>query len=107
MYSNMLKFDLKDRKILYQLNINSRQSFSQIGKKVGLSKTVVDYRIKKLEKQEIIRNYYTLIDAFKIGYEVLRFTGSDIHFNSKAIAKLIVYNYFPNAFRKKFGEWSL
>lgn len=69
----MTKVDIKDKKILYQLDINSRQSFSQIGKKVGLSKTVVDYRIKKLEKQGIIKNYYTLIDSFKLGYEVLRF----------------------------------
>jgi hypothetical protein len=33
----MEKLDLKDRKILYELDINSRQSFSQLGKKVGLS----------------------------------------------------------------------
>jgi DNA-binding Lrp family transcriptional regulator len=32
----MIKIDAKDRKILYELDINSRQSFSKIGKKVGL-----------------------------------------------------------------------
>jgi len=73
MYNNMTKFDLKDKKILYQLDVNSRQSFSQIGKKVGLSKAVVDYRVKRLEKQGVIENYYTFIDSFKLGYEVLRF----------------------------------
>ena len=31
----------KDRKILYELDINSRQSFSSIGKKVGLHKNNV------------------------------------------------------------------
>ena len=34
----MIKIDLKDRKILYQLDINSRQPYSKIGKKVGLPK---------------------------------------------------------------------
>ena len=42
-----LKIDLKDRKILYELDLNSRQSNSTLGKKVGLSKDIVNYRIKK------------------------------------------------------------
>ena len=44
----MAKLDLKDRKILYHLDIDSRQSFSQLGKKVGLSKDLIAYRVKKL-----------------------------------------------------------
>ena len=31
----MLKIDLKDRKILYELDLNCRQSNTQIGKNVG------------------------------------------------------------------------
>ena len=54
MYNIMIKIDLKDRKILNQLDINSRQSLSQIGKKVGLPKNVVAYRIKRLEEKKII-----------------------------------------------------
>ena len=30
--------DVKDRKILYELDVNARQSASEIGKKVGVSK---------------------------------------------------------------------
>ena len=45
----MTKLDLKDRKILYELDLNCRQSNSQIGKKVGLKRDVVAYRIKKLQ----------------------------------------------------------
>lgn len=65
--------DVKDRKILYELDYNSRQSNSKIGKKVGLHKNVVNYRIKRMEKNTIISNYYTMIDTFKIGYNSLRF----------------------------------
>jgi DNA-binding Lrp family transcriptional regulator len=32
----MEKLDLKDRKILYYLDLKSRQSFSAIGRKIGL-----------------------------------------------------------------------
>lgn len=91
----MVKLDLKDKKILYQLDINSRQSFSQIGKKVGLSKAVVDYRVKRLEEQGIIKNYYTLIDSFKLGYEVLRFY-IIYQYTTSDIEKEII-DYFVNS----------
>lgn len=68
----MDKLDLKDRKILYQLDLDSRQSLTQIGKKVGLKKDVVSYRVKKLEESGIIQNYFTVIDSYKLGYNVFR-----------------------------------
>jgi len=69
----MTKIDLKDRRILYQLDLNSRQSLTQVGKKVGLKKDVVSYRIKKLEDEGVIKSYWTLIDTYKLGYDVFRF----------------------------------
>jgi len=68
----MLKIDKKDKKILYQLDVNSRQSLSAIGKKVGLPKNVVAYRINKLKEKNIINNFYTIIDASKLGYTSFR-----------------------------------
>ena len=65
----MEKIDVKDRKILYELDFDSRQPFSKIGKKVGLHKNVVIYRIKRLQERGIIRNFYTVIDSFKLGYQ--------------------------------------
>ncbi|MEK6927501.1 MAG: Lrp/AsnC family transcriptional regulator [Nanoarchaeota archaeon] len=67
-----LKLDLKDKKILYQLDINSRQSNTKIAKKVGLSKDIVNYRIKKLEDQGLIKGYYSIIDFYKLGYFSIR-----------------------------------
>jgi DNA-binding Lrp family transcriptional regulator len=64
----MLKLDLKDRKILYELDINSRQSFHEIAKKVGLSKDSVIYRIKKLQEVGIIKQFHTVIDVGKLGF---------------------------------------
>jgi Lrp/AsnC family transcriptional regulator, leucine-responsive regulatory protein len=63
-----LKLDLKDKRILNQLDNNARQPNSEIAKKVGLSKEVVNYRIKKLEQDGIIQSYYTIIDMSKLGY---------------------------------------
>ena len=69
----MYKIDLKDRKILYQLDLDSRQSLTKIGKNVGLKKDIVSYRIKKLQDEGVIKSFWTLIDAYKLGYIIFRF----------------------------------
>lgn len=63
----MYKFDEKDRKILAELDFDARQSNSQIGKKVGLSKEVVKYRIDKLIENGIIVRFHAVINYFKLG----------------------------------------
>jgi DNA-binding Lrp family transcriptional regulator len=63
----MPKLDLKDRKILYELDVDSRQPFHNIAKKVGLSKDTVIYRINKLKEEGIIQRFHTVIDNGKLG----------------------------------------
>ena len=60
--------DIKDRKILYELDVNARLSASDIGKKVGLSKQVVTYRINKLLELGIIQKFYVVLDTSRIGF---------------------------------------
>ena len=69
----MKDIDKKDKKILYELDINSRQSLSVIGKKVGLAKSIVAYRIKRLTSMGVIRSYYTVVDLYKLGFIAPRF----------------------------------
>ncbi len=69
----MAEIDLKDRKILYELDLDSRQSFSKLGKKVGLHKDVVAYRVKKLQEKGVIKCFYTEIDDYRLGYIRYRF----------------------------------
>jgi Lrp/AsnC family transcriptional regulator, leucine-responsive regulatory protein len=64
----MIKLDLKDRKILFELDFNSRQSNASLAKKVKLSKQGIDYRIKRLLHEGIIESFYPLIDLTKLGY---------------------------------------
>ena len=88
----MIKIDIKDRKILYELDTNSRQSIPQLCKKVGLHKNTVHYRIKRLEQLGIITNYYTTIDSYKLGYMVLKFyTGYQ---NATSAVRREIVNYF-------------
>ena len=69
----MEKLDLKDRKILYQLDIDSRQSFRSIDRKVGLSKDIVNLRVKKLQEKEIIKRFYAYYDTLQLDLNLLRF----------------------------------
>jgi len=62
------KIDLKDKKILYELDKDARQSYSKIGKKVGLSKNSVSYRIDNLIKEGVIKQFRTVINSGKLGY---------------------------------------
>src|SRR3989338_1136395 len=72
MSSDIVKLDMKDTRILYELDMDARQPLSKIARKVGLSKEVVNYRIKSMEKECIIQGYYTALDLSKIGYMFCR-----------------------------------
>lgn len=63
-----MKLDLKDRRILYELDLNSRATLNEIAKKVKLSKQVVDYRLKNLIQNKIINYFYAAINFTKLGY---------------------------------------
>jgi len=66
--TNILKLDLKDKKLLYELDKNARASNSEIGKNTRMNKNTVNYKIKRLEQEKVILGYYTVIDNSKLGY---------------------------------------
>jgi DNA-binding Lrp family transcriptional regulator len=93
----MIDIDLKDRKILYELDLDCRQSNTQIGKKVGLKKDVVSYRIKRMQDEGIIRNFLTAINTFKLGYQVYRIYINFQYVNSQIKEKIIQHFIkYPN-----------
>lgn len=68
----MGELDLKDRKILYELDLNARQTDKEIAKKVGLSREATRYRIQKLLDEGYINYFMTLINTMKLGYDWYR-----------------------------------
>ncbi|MCK5629698.1 MAG: Lrp/AsnC family transcriptional regulator [Nanoarchaeota archaeon] len=68
----MSHLDLKDRRLLFELDLNARQPVSYLARKLRLSRDVVNYRIKRLEENNIIRGYRTIIDTSKLGYTFYR-----------------------------------
>ena len=62
--------DETDEKILKNLLVDARQSARQLALKLGMSTVTILSRMKKLEKEKIIRGYTTIIDHEKIGYSL-------------------------------------
>lgn len=63
----MRKLDLVDRKILLELDTNARASFSEIGKKLNIGKNNVQYRIKRLVEDRVIKKFVTQFSLGKLG----------------------------------------
>ena len=67
-HGEKVKLDSKDKKILEQLQKNCRQTIAEIAKATKLPRDVVVYRIKKLEKNKVIRAHHTSLNPHKLGY---------------------------------------
>lgn len=65
--------DALDRKILYYLDQNSRESASKIAKKCRVHKNVVNFRIKRLVERGIIRQFVAMISPTTIGLTPYKF----------------------------------
>jgi DNA-binding Lrp family transcriptional regulator len=63
--------DETDKAILNTLMDNSRLSYRQIAKKVGVSVATVMHRVNNLEKQKIIKKYTANLDYEKLGYDIV------------------------------------
>lgn len=65
--------DEYDRKILSVLSIEARISMTALGERVGLSKTPVTARVKRLEEEGVITGYRATLSASKLGVEHIAF----------------------------------
>lgn len=70
---NINELDLLDKKILYELDRNSRQSASEISNKVRAHRNVVNFRINKLIERGIIKEFVTIISPSALGLTPYKF----------------------------------
>ena len=70
MESLKIKVDDLNWKILSFLQRNSRESFSSIGRKIGLTSPAVAERVKKLEDTGILEGYVAKVSHSKLGYQL-------------------------------------
>lgn len=63
-----VKLDLKDKKILFELDFNARISYSELARKVGLSKQGAEYKVNNLIKKGVIKGFYPVLNVPRLGY---------------------------------------
>jgi DNA-binding Lrp family transcriptional regulator len=62
--------DDAEKKIIRALNQNSRKSFREIAKNIGISAPAVIDKVKKLEKAGAIKGYIPVLDSKYFGYDL-------------------------------------
>jgi DNA-binding Lrp family transcriptional regulator len=91
----MVVLDKKDRRILYELEKDSRESDAAIAKITNLNKQTVRYRINSLYEKGIIKMFQTSINLGKIGLDIY----GNIYFqlqNTTAEKEKEIINYLCN-----------
>lgn len=63
---------MRDRRLLYELDLDCRQPISRLASKLGMSKQLVSYRMSRLEEKGVIKGYSTMIDPDRLGFLQLR-----------------------------------
>lgn len=106
----MVKLDLKDRRILAELDMDVRMPLGELAKKVGVSRQVAAYRIERMRKEGITSGAFTIFDSVVAGYNwfrvVLRLGGAGAAQKNK-ILKFLSNN--PNALwvGEVGGNWDI
>ncbi|MDH5754735.1 MAG: Lrp/AsnC family transcriptional regulator [Candidatus Bathyarchaeota archaeon] len=65
--NNAFALDATDLRILEALQDDARQTYTAIGKRLGVAHSTVYDRIKRMERHGIIKKYTAIIDAEKAG----------------------------------------
>lgn len=70
MLFGVILLDKTDIKILKNLLVDARLSSRQMALKLGMSTVTILTRIKKMEKEKIVKGYTAIIDHEKLGYDL-------------------------------------
>nr|WP_039018911.1 Lrp/AsnC ligand binding domain-containing protein [Halocynthiibacter namhaensis] len=67
------ELDSFDHKILDELATDGRMNVTELARRIGLSKSPVQTRLKRLEQTGIIRGYRALLDPVRLGLDHVAF----------------------------------
>ncbi|MBS7615803.1 Lrp/AsnC family transcriptional regulator [Candidatus Bathyarchaeota archaeon] len=77
------KLDEKDLAILNLLQKNCRMTAKEIAKKINSPVTTVFAKIKRMEQQEIIKEYRAILDHKKLGFGVTAFILASVSYGTR------------------------
>lgn len=105
-----LNWDAKDKKILEVLQAEARLPVSKIAKKLGLPADSVKYRIKRLEKERVIRFYHAVLNPARLGHPMFTYTFFSLFAMNESTEKRFIYFLVEHPkitwVSKNSGKWN-
>ncbi len=86
----MYELDGYDRKILAELTADGRLTVTDLARRIGLSKTPCQIRMRRLEKQGYILGYRAVTDPVKLGAGHIAFV--QVRLNDTTLPALEAFN---------------
>jgi DNA-binding Lrp family transcriptional regulator len=105
-----MELNKKDKKLLYELSLNSRISVRELSRKLKLPKSTVNYRIQKLIQKGIISGFRTYYDFGKLGLLdfVLKLKFQNLDAEKEAeITSYLLKNRHVMWLGSSYGKWEL
>lgn len=90
MADSLSDLDRFDRKILDMLAIDGRISVTELARRIGLSKSPTQARLKRLEETGVIRGYRALFDPIRLGRDHVAFV--EVKLSDTREAALAAFN---------------
>ncbi len=104
----MIKLTEKDHKLLNAIDLNARDRITSIAKKVGSSKELVLYRLKRLEDSGLIQGYKPVINHYLIGKQsihlFLSLTKKDLEYRKELEKEFMNISNIKRVVHA-YGEW--
>jgi len=79
-----------DRKILDVLSVEGRVSATELARRIGLSKSPTQSRLRRLEEQGVIKGYRALLDPIQLGRDHVAFV--EVKLSDTREAALAAFN---------------
>ncbi|MFN4895292.1 MAG: Lrp/AsnC family transcriptional regulator [Pseudomonadota bacterium] len=101
--------DAYDRRILFELDCNSRRPLSEVSRRVRLGRDLVISRLQRMQTTGILRGCSALINPYKLGYTIYK-TYLKLESNRDRWSQLVEFlNKHPNTFwlAECYGSWDL
>ncbi|MBN8549700.1 MAG: Lrp/AsnC family transcriptional regulator [Deltaproteobacteria bacterium] len=84
----MLDIDPLDKRILYELDLNARQSIADLSRQLKLNRDRIIYRIKRLQDEGILTGFTTAVNFCKLGVFVYK-TYVRLEKNDKRVSEFV------------------
>lgn len=95
-----MSLDLTDRKMLSILDMEGRIPISKLAKKLNLGRDTTNYRLQRLIKSSIIKQFIAQIDSTKLGYSVYK-----LFFRFQNVNQTEKKNIFDWLVQNKYIYW--